>query len=64
MPVMYLAKAFSGYIFFGFLSAVALATILAVVAELTMADTSTVSHDLYVAVLKKNRASQSANAVY
>ncbi|AOJ42435.1 cation acetate symporter [Burkholderia lata] len=60
MPVMYLAKALGGDIFLGFLSAVAFATILAVVAGLTMAGTSAISHDLYVTVFKKNRASQAA----
>ncbi|MGF6878066.1 cation/acetate symporter ActP [Paraburkholderia sp. MM5477-R1] len=58
MPVMYLAKALGGDLFLGFLSAVAFATILAVVAGLTMAGTSAISHDLYGTVLKKNRASQ------
>jgi Predicted symporter len=56
MPVMHLAKALGGNLFFGFLSAVAFATILAVVAGLTMAGTSAISHDLYAVVLKKNRA--------
>lgn len=57
MPVMYLAKALGGNLLLGFLSAVAFATILAVVAGLTMAGTSAISHDLYVVVLKKNQAS-------
>jgi cation/acetate symporter len=56
MPVMHLAKAVGGNMLLGFLSAVAFATILAVVAGLTMAGTSAISHDLYVMVLKKNRA--------
>lgn len=56
MPVMYLAKAVGGNLFLGFLSAIAFATILAVVSGLTMAGTSAISHDLYVMVLKKNRA--------
>ena len=56
MPVMHLAKALGGNLFFGFLSAVAFATILAVVSGLTMAGTSAISHDLYAVVLKKNRA--------
>jgi cation/acetate symporter len=60
MPVMYLAKALGGDLFLGFLSAVAFATILAVVAGLTMAGTSAISHDLYVTIFKKNRASQAA----
>jgi cation/acetate symporter len=56
MPVMHLAKALGGDLFFGFLSAVAFATILAVVAGLTMAGTSAIAHDLYAVILKKNRA--------
>jgi len=55
MPVMYLAKAVGGNLFLGFLSAIAFATILAVVSGLTMAGTSAISHDLYAMVLKKNR---------
>ena len=56
MPVMHLAKAVGGDLFLGFLSAVAFATILAVVAGLTMAGTSAISHDLYVMVYKKGQA--------
>ncbi|MCP3706331.1 cation/acetate symporter ActP [Paraburkholderia sp. CNPSo 3274] len=56
MPVMHLAQALGGNLLLGFLSAVAFATILAVVSGLTMAGTSAISHDLYVMVLKKNRA--------
>ncbi|MBP0623976.1 cation/acetate symporter ActP [Cupriavidus consociatus] len=57
MAVMHLAKALGGDLFLGFLSAVAFATILAVVAGLTMAGTSAISHDLYARVLRKNTAS-------
>ncbi|MBN3724471.1 cation/acetate symporter ActP [Burkholderia sp. Ac-20379] len=60
MPVMYLAKALGGDLFLGFLSAIAFATILAVVSGLTMAGTSAISHDLYVKVLKRNRADPAA----
>jgi cation/acetate symporter len=56
MPVMHLAKAMGGDLVLGFLSAVAFATILAVVAGLTMAGTSAISHDLYAMVLKNNKA--------
>lgn len=55
MPVMHLAKAIGGDLFLGFLSAVAFATILAVVAGLTMAGTSAISHDIYAMVIKKNQ---------
>jgi cation/acetate symporter len=56
MPVMHLAKAVGGDLLLGFISAVAFATILAVVSGLTMAGTSAISHDLYVMVMKKGRA--------
>ena len=56
MVVMHLAKAMGGDLLLGFLSAVAFATILAVVSGLTMAGTSAISHDLYVMVFKNNRA--------
>jgi cation/acetate symporter len=60
MPVMHLAKAVGGDIFLGFLSAVAFATILAVVSGLALAGASANSHDLYARVIKKGQAS-SAN---
>jgi cation/acetate symporter len=56
MPVMHLAKAVGGDLLLGFISAVAFATILAVVSGLTMAGTSAISHDLYVMLIKKGRA--------
>jgi cation/acetate symporter len=56
MPVMHLAKAVGGDLLLGFISAVAFATILAVVSGLTMAGTSAISHDLYVMVIKQGRA--------
>lgn len=42
-----------GNLFLGFISAVAFATILAVVAGLTLAGASAVSHDLYANVFRK-----------
>ena len=60
MPVMHLASALGGDLLLGFLSAVAFATILAVVAGLTLAGTSAISHDLYGMVLKKNQADPEA----
>ncbi|VVN02232.1 Cation/acetate symporter ActP [Pseudomonas fluorescens] len=59
MPVMHLAKAVGGDLLLGLISAVAFATILAVVSGLTMAGTSAISHDLYVRVFKQNRANAS-----
>ncbi|HOP90255.1 MAG TPA: cation acetate symporter, partial [Ottowia sp.] len=43
-------------VFYGFISAVAFATILAVVAGLTLSGASAVSHDLYSTVFKKGKA--------
>ncbi|MBL8482861.1 MAG: cation acetate symporter [Rhodocyclaceae bacterium] len=57
MPVMHLARAVGGDIFLGFLSAVAFATILAVVSGLALAGASAISHDLYARVIKKGKAS-------
>jgi cation/acetate symporter len=56
MPVMHLAKAVGGNVFLGFLSAVAFATILAVVSGLALAGASAISHDLYARVIKKGTA--------
>jgi cation/acetate symporter len=47
-------------VFFGFISAVAFATILAVVAGLTLSGASAVSHDLYATVIKKGTADSAA----
>ncbi|MDA8486544.1 cation acetate symporter [Pseudomonas resinovorans] len=58
MVAMHLAQAVGGNLFLGFLSAVAFATILAVVAGLALAGASAISHDLYATVLKKGRASE------
>ena len=56
MAAVLVAKAVGGNVFFGFISAVAFATILAVVAGLTLSGASAVSHDLYATVLKKGKA--------
>ncbi|MFV3368828.1 cation acetate symporter [Pseudomonas sp. NY15435] len=58
MVAMHLAKAVGGSLFFGFLSAVAFSTILAVVAGLALAGASAISHDLYASVLKKGKATE------
>src|SRR3990167_6963478 len=58
MVAMHLAKAVGGNLFLGFLSAVAFATILAVVSGLALAGASAISHDLYATVLKKGHASE------
>ena len=57
MAAVHLAKAVGGDLFLGFISAVAFATILAVVAGLTLSGASAVSHDLYATVIKKGKAS-------
>jgi cation/acetate symporter len=56
MAAIHLAKAVGGNVFLGFISAVAFATILAVVAGLTLSGASAVSHDIYATVLKKGKA--------
>ena len=58
MVAMHLAKAVGGNLFLGFLSAVAFATILAVVAGLALAGASAISHDLYATVIKKGKADE------
>ncbi len=60
MAAVLVAKAVGGNIFFGFISAVAFATILAVVAGLTLSGASAVSHDLYATVFKKGKADSDA----
>lgn len=56
MVAIHLASAVGGNLFLGFISAVAFATILAVVAGLTLAGASAVSHDLYACVIKQGKA--------
>ncbi|MBL0559444.1 cation acetate symporter [Aeromonas hydrophila] len=58
MAAIHLADAVGGSLFLGFISAVAFATILAVVAGLTLAGASAVSHDLYASVIKKDKANE------
>jgi cation/acetate symporter len=55
MPAIWLADAVGGSILQGFISAVAFATILAVVSGLTLAGASAVSHDLYASVFRRGR---------
>ncbi len=56
MAAVLVAKMVGGDVFFGFISAVAFATILAVVAGLTLSGASAVSHDLYATVFKQGKA--------
>ena len=58
MAAVHLSKAVGGDLFMGFISAVAFATILAVVAGLTLSGASAVSHDLYATVFRKGQSTQ------
>jgi cation/acetate symporter len=58
MIAVHLAQAVGGNLFLGFISAVAFATILAVVAGLALSGASAVSHDLYACVMRKGQASE------
>ena len=58
MAAIHLANAVGGNIFLGFISAVAFATILAVVSGLTLAGASAISHDLYATVIKEGKANE------
>lgn len=58
MVVMHLANAVGGDLLLGFMSAVAFATILAVVSGLALAGASAISHDIYAKVICKGRASE------
>ena len=60
MAAIHLANAVGGNVFLGFISAVAFATILAVVAGLTLSGASAVSHDLYATVIKGGNADGAA----
>ena len=60
MVALHLAKAAGGNLLLGFLSAVAFATSLAVVAGLALAGASAISHDLYARVIMKGKASESS----
>ena len=60
MAAVLVAKTVGGNVFYGFISAVAFATILAVVAGLTLSGASAVSHDLYATLVKKGKADSAA----
>jgi cation/acetate symporter len=60
MAAVHLANAVGGNVFLGFISAVAFATILAVVAGLTLSGASAVSHDLYAVVFKRGKVDSAA----
>lgn len=58
MAAVHLSQAVGGNFLLGFISAVAFATILAVVAGLTLSGASAVSHDIYASVIRKGKATQ------
>ena len=59
MAAIHLSQAAAGDLFLGFISAVAFATILAVVAGLTLSGASAISHDIYVNVVRDGTAADS-----
>ncbi len=59
MAAPMLAEALGGNALFGFIAAVSFATILAVVAGLTLSGAAALSHDLWVNVVRKGRTSES-----
>ena len=58
MAAIHLSKAVGGDAFLGFISAVAFATILAVVSGLTLSGASAISHDLYASVIRKGAVAE------
>jgi cation/acetate symporter len=58
MAAIHLANAVGGNLFLGFISAVAFATILAVVSGLALAGASSISHDIYAMVIKGGQANE------
>jgi cation/acetate symporter len=58
MAAIHLANAVGGNLFLGFISAVAFATILAVVSGLALAGASAISHDLFAVVIRKGKAAE------
>jgi len=58
MVAVHLARVVAGDVFVGFIGAVVFATILAVVAGLTLAGASALSHDLFARALRNGRATE------
>jgi cation/acetate symporter len=58
MAAIHLSNAVGGNLLLGFISAVAFATILAVVSGLTLAGASAISHDLYASVFARGHATE------
>ena len=57
MTAVHLARQVGGEAFFGFISAVAFATILAVVSGILLSASASVAHDLYTRVIRRGRVS-------
>jgi cation/acetate symporter len=57
MTAVYLARQVGGDAFFGFIAAVAFATILAVVSGILLSTSASVAHDLYTRVIRRGRIS-------
>ncbi len=58
MAAIHLSQLLGGDLFLGFISAVAFATILAVVSGITLSAAATVSHDLYANVIRYGRSNE------
>ncbi len=58
MAAIHLSQAVGGELFLGFISAVAFATILAVVSGLTLSGASAISHDLYASLIRHGEANE------
>ena len=63
MAAIHLSKVIGGDYFLGFISAVAFATILAVVSGLTLAGASAISHDIYANIINKNATGEQETKV-
>ncbi len=63
MAAIHLSHVIGGDFFLGFISAVAFATILAVVSGLTLAGASAISHDIYANVINKNATEEQETKV-
>jgi cation/acetate symporter len=59
MAAIHLSHVVAGDLFLGFISAVAFATILAVVSGLTLSGASAIAHDIYANVIRRGRATES-----
>jgi cation/acetate symporter len=63
VPIIHLAHVLGGDVLLGIVSAVAFATILAVVSGLTLAGASAIAHDLYAHAIKQGAASEASELI-